>query len=36
VVRNGVYGDRMADTNVNMLDFGTGRPVDLHRLDALC
>jgi hypothetical protein len=36
VVRNGVYGDRMADTNVNMLDFGTGRPVDLDRLDALC
>lgn len=43
VVRNGVYGDRMAetlrqlpDTDVNVLDYGTGQPVDLDQLDELC
>ncbi len=42
VVRNGVYGDRIAetlrqlpDTDVTVLDRGTGRPVDLDELDEL-
>jgi 2-aminoethylphosphonate-pyruvate transaminase len=43
VVRNGVYGDRMAetlrqlpDTDVQVLDPGTGRPVDLDELAGVC
>jgi 2-aminoethylphosphonate-pyruvate transaminase len=43
VVRNGVYGDRMAetlrqlpDTSVEVLDPGTGQPVDLDHLAGLC
>ena len=43
VVRNGVYGDRMADTlrqlpdtDVKVLGYPTGQPVDLDQLDELC
>jgi 2-aminoethylphosphonate-pyruvate transaminase len=43
VVRNGVYGDRMADTlrqlpetEVKVLGYETGQPVDLGQLDEMC
>lgn len=43
VVRNGVYGDRMADTlrqlpdtEVRVLGYRTGQPVDLGQLDESC
>jgi 2-aminoethylphosphonate-pyruvate transaminase len=43
VVRNGVYGDRMADTlrqlpdtDVHVVDSGTGQPADLDQLSELC
>ena len=43
VVRNGVYGDRIADTlrqlpdtDVEVLEYRTGEPVDLYQIDELC